>query len=110
MENSKKRIYDVRSFGAEGDGITKDTAAIQQAIDACHFAGGGRVLLRNGQFLSGGLYLKSNVLLEIDISAGLMASGGIADYGTDTPHNRYRNAKTVDRCFLVGRDAGEHGV
>ena len=34
MENSKKRIYDVRSFGAEGDGITKDTAAIQQAIDA----------------------------------------------------------------------------
>lgn len=103
-------IYDVRSFGAKGDGATKDTAAIQQAIDACHLAGGGTVVLKGGQFVSGGLYLKSNVLLEIDISAELRASGDIADYGTDTHHNRYRNEEALDRCFLYAEDAENIGI
>lgn len=56
----KSCIYDVRNFGAKGDGTTKDAAAIQQAIDACHLAGGGTVVLKGGQFISGGLYLKSS--------------------------------------------------
>lgn len=108
--NRKSCIYDVRSFGAEGNGSTKDTTAIQQAIDTCHLAGGGTVVLKCGQFVSGSLYLKSNVLLEIDISAVLMASGDIADYGEDTHHNRYRNEKALDRCFLYAEDADNIGI
>ena len=47
-------IYDVRSFGAKGDGVAKDTAAIQKALDAC--AGkGGRVILPRGTSLSGSI-------------------------------------------------------
>lgn len=42
------------------------------------------VILEKGQFVTGGLYLKPNVVLEIDISAVLMASGDRVDYGEDT--------------------------
>lgn len=38
-------FYDVKDFGAAGDGRTKDTAAIQSALDACGRAGGGCVRL-----------------------------------------------------------------
>lgn len=103
-------IFDVTDYGAKGDGVTKDTTAIQQAIDACNLAGGGKVLLKGGQFVSGGLYLKSNVFLEIDASAILRASGEIADYGENTHHNRYRNETALDRCFLFAEDAENIGI
>lgn len=105
-----KNYFNVTDYGAKGDGTTKDTAAIQQAIDACHLAGGGTVILEKGQFVSGGLYLKSNVVLEIDVSAVLMASGDIADYGEDTHHNRYRNEAALDRCFLYAENAENIGI
>ena len=97
--------YDVKDYGAVGDSLSKDTEAIQRAIDECHADGGGIVLLAGGIFLSGGLYLKSNVTLEIAASATLLASGDISDYGVDTHHNRYRNEEALDRCFLFAEDA-----
>ena len=51
--------FDVRDFGAKGDGETKDTAAIQRAIDAANEAGGGEVLLPKGVYLSGSVFLKT---------------------------------------------------
>ena len=45
--------YDVRAFGAKGDGVAKDTAAIQKAVDACNAAGGGTVEVPPGVYLSG---------------------------------------------------------
>ena len=75
-------VYRAKEFGAKADGVTKDTAAIQRAIDICAQNGGGRVLLEDGTFLSGTLYLKSYVYLEIAESALLKASPEIFDYGT----------------------------
>ena len=49
-------VYRAKEFGAKADGVTKDTAAIQRAIDICAQNGGGRVLLEDGTFLSGTLY------------------------------------------------------
>ncbi|WP_053162580.1 putative Ig domain-containing protein [Pseudomonas brassicacearum] len=67
-------IFNVQNFGAKGDGITDDTAAIQSAIDAAAAAGGGQVYMPTGTYIvSGGeepsdgcLMLKSNVYLYGD--------------------------------------------
>ena len=68
-------VYDVVTFGAKGDGITDDAAALQSAIDKCHADGGGRVLLPRGKtFISGPLRLRSNVELHIEASATLKAN------------------------------------
>lgn len=103
-------VYRAKEFGTKADGIAKDTAAIQRAIDSCAQNGGGRVLLEDGIFLSGTLYLKSHVYLEIAESALLKASPEIFDYGTDTHHNRYRNETELDRCFLFAQNAENFGL
>ena len=72
--------YDVREFGATGDGVAKDTAAVQKAIDAAHGAGGGTVRLGAGTYLTGSLFLKSNVDLFLDHGATLKGSADRADY------------------------------
>ncbi len=72
-------IFDVASYGAVGDGVTKNTAAIQAAIDAC--AGtGGSVYLHDGTFLTGTIQVKSGMTLFIDASAVLLGSSDLADY------------------------------
>lgn len=71
----------VRTFGAKGDGSTKDTVAIQKAIDACAARGNGSVVeLRNGTFVSGPLLLKSNITLRVDPGATLLGSPDHADF------------------------------
>ena len=97
-------IYDVKKQGAAGDGKTDDTAVIQKGIDTCFQNGGGSVILSDGIYVSGTLYLKSNVRLHITESAVLLASGEIEKYGTDTHYNRYRNEPDMDQCFLYAQD------
>jgi len=70
----------VRDFGATGDGVTKDTAAIQQAIDRCSVFGGGEVLVPPGNYLSGAIALRSNTLLRLDKEATISGSPDFADY------------------------------
>ena len=72
--------YSVTSFGAVGDGVTKDTAAIQRAVDAAAAAGGGRVVVPAGTFLSGTVYLKSRVELHLAAGARLLGSPDVRDY------------------------------
>lgn len=74
------QIYNVRDFGAAGDGKTLDTAAVQSAIDACHTARGGTVLVPGGDFLVGTLELKSNVTLHLAAQGRLLGSPNPADF------------------------------
>ena len=54
-------VFNVRDYGAKGDGAAKDTAAVQRAVDAASAAGGGEVLLPKGTYLCGSVFLKSGV-------------------------------------------------
>ena len=96
---------DIRSFGAVGDGKTLNTHAIQNAIDAAYSAGGGKVTVAQGSYLTGTIYLKSNVVLEIASGAVLLGSMHIADYATDTHKQMYRGEPHMDRCLIFARDA-----
>jgi hypothetical protein len=73
-------VFLVRSHGAKGDGITKDTAAIQKTVDECFRAGGGLVYLSPGTYLSGTIVLKSNVTFYLEAGATLLGSTDLADY------------------------------
>ena len=70
----------VRTYGAKGDGVTKDTAAIQSAIDICEKKGGGTVQLTAGTYVSAPIVLKSNITLQLDKGATLLGSPDHADY------------------------------
>ena len=54
-------VYNVRDFGAKGDGQTLDSPAINAAIEAAVRDGGGQVLLPAGTYLCGSIHLKSNI-------------------------------------------------
>ena len=71
---------DPRTYGAKGDGIRKDTVAIQTAIDACARQGGGTVSLAAGTYLSAPIVLKSNITLRLDKGATLLGSSNHEDY------------------------------
>ncbi len=77
-------VCNVHAYGAKADGATKDTAAIQSAIDACEQKGGGTVLLTAGTYISAPIVLKSNITLHLDKGATLLGSPDHADYPAKT--------------------------
>jgi hypothetical protein len=72
--------FNVRDFGAQGDGQTKDTAALQKALDACTAAGGGTVVVPPGIYLTGSIVLGAKTSLKLDARASLLGSPNLADY------------------------------
>ena len=79
-EDGPKISLNARDLGAVGDGKTKDTLALQQAIDRCAALGGGEVTVPAGDYATGALELRSNVLLRIEDGASLLGSGEMNDY------------------------------
>jgi polygalacturonase len=67
-------IYNVRSYGAIGDGKNLDSPAINKAIDAAVKAGGGTVWLSAGTYLSGSIHLQSNINLHINAGATILGA------------------------------------
>jgi hypothetical protein len=99
---------DVRDFGAVGDGRTKDTAALQYAIDTMHGRGGGIVHLPAGTWVSGTLHLRSALTIDLAPGAVLLASPDREDFA---PHEElpFRSDSNVDtmnfaRALLAGCD------
>jgi len=73
----ERSIFDVRAFGAKGDGKTIDTPAINRTIDAAAVAGGGTVHFPAGIYLSVSIHLKSNITLYLDQGATLLAANTV---------------------------------
>jgi polygalacturonase len=72
------QIVNVQKYGATGDGVTKDTTALQNAINAC--PAGGTVYVPAGTYYTGPLSLKSNMTLYLEKGATLLGSSDIVDY------------------------------
>lgn len=87
------RRIDIREFGAMGDGITINTSAIQQAIDACET--GDRVYIPEGVFVTGPIFLKSDMGLYLEEGALLQGSDRLEDY----PLYRYRYEGREQLCY-----------
>ena len=95
-------VFNVKSYGATGDGVTLDTQAIQKAIDACSENKGGAVWVPAGDFVIGTVRLKSNVTLSLDYGASLLGSTNMADYPTEGLRaSREGNSE----CLLYAEDA-----
>lgn len=77
------KVCDALAYGAKPDGVTKNTTAIQHAIDDCASAG-GTVKLSGGTFLSGPIVLKSNITLDLARDTTLLGSPDHADYPKKT--------------------------
>lgn len=73
-------VFNIRDFGAHADGETLCTVAIQSAIDKCSEAGGGKVIVPNGVYLTGAVHLKDNVHLHVSENATLLFSKNYNDY------------------------------
>ncbi len=78
--NRGAKTYNIRDFGAKGDGATLDTAAVQAAIDACNKDQGGTVLVPAGVFVIGTVEMKSNVTLRLAAEGKLMGSADGKQY------------------------------
>jgi polygalacturonase len=94
-------VFDVRQFGAAGDGRVKDTTAVASAIAACAKAGGGTVSFPPGAYLCGAIRLRDHVTLDLDSGAVILASTDPADY-PDVPA-AWDPKRTERSAFIYGR-------
>jgi polygalacturonase len=74
-------VFDVRNFGAKGDGHHKDTIAIRETFEACRKASGGMVIFPAlGQYLTGAFNVSSNTVVYIEKDAAILGSTDGKDY------------------------------
>ena len=119
--NAKAADFNILDYGAKSDTTQLSTSALQQAIDDCSQAGGGRVVVPAGQYKIGTVVLKSHVHLYLEQGATLYGSTNLDDYlpmksdfvslrthtttiqlcrqGESCRHQRPRNHRWQGACF-----------
>lgn len=100
-------MMNIKDCGAVGDGITLDTRAIQSAIDASAQAGGGTVFIPAGKFVTGAIFLRDNITLELESGAVLLGSEEPSDY--PMVHARWEGRTQETHAPLIGGD-GLHNI
>jgi polygalacturonase len=102
------KVFDVRQFGAKGDGKTLDTAAIQKALDECGNAGGGIVRFPAGTYLSKPIFLHSRTTFQLEAGAVLRATDERADFANPEKTNSFIafvNGKNLHDVVISGPGA-----
>jgi len=109
-------VFDVKTFGAKGDGQTQDRDAINKAIEAASAAGGGTVHFPAGTYLTGSIRLRSNITLELERGSVIEATTEASAYDTaelnpsdlyqDFGHSHWHNSliwgENLDHVAIVG--------
>lgn len=101
-QTAHAKVFSIKTYGAVGDGVAIETAAIQKTIDACHAAGGGIVRVPAGDFQIGTIRLRSEVTLSLEHGASLLGSTDVADYPTDDLDNPREGGP---HCLIYAKDA-----
>lgn len=95
--------FSVSDFGASGDGIHYDTNPIQSAIDTCAFSGGGHVLFpAGGDYLTGTLFLRSQVILYVERGARILGGTREEDYPNESSRWYVVLAENVSGVGITG--------
>lgn len=94
-----KKDFKITKFGAVADGKTDCTEAFRKAVEACSKAGGGRVVVPKGEFLTGAIHLKSNVNLHV-------SKGATVKFSTDEDkypivHTRWEGMELMNYSALI---------
>ncbi|MCS3433601.1 glycoside hydrolase family 28 protein [Klebsiella sp. BIGb0407] len=105
------KICDITEYGAEGHRlqIALNTEAIQKAIDDCAVAGGGTVLVPEGNYLTNPIFLKSNIQLKLEKNATLVASTEIDAYRAND-QTKYAEAENKWLPFISIADANNVAI
>jgi unsaturated rhamnogalacturonyl hydrolase len=98
--NFPDRDFSIRSFGAVDDGATDCSEAFRAAIGACHQAGGGRVVVPPGVFLTGAIHLRSNVNLHLQKGAVVRFSRDPKSY-LPVVHTRWEGVECMNYSPLI---------
>lgn len=99
--NRPGNVYDITAYGAVGDGVSDDAAAIQRAIDECSAAGGGTVLVPAGKtFLCGPFKLASYVNLHLEPNSVLLANPDESIYG----ESAFGDNRGEGMMWICGKD------
>lgn len=94
------RGFRVTSFGAVADGTTDNSAAFRTAIDSCSSTGGGRVVVPEGTYVVGRIYLKSNVNLVVSKGATLRFSDDPSAY-LPPVYTRWEGVEVMNYSALI---------
>ena len=96
----KNTLYDIKNFGAVGDGITDCTEAFKNAIVECNKNGGGKVLVPKGTYYTGAIHLLSNVNLHLDENAVLKFSTDSKKY-LPFVYSRWEGVECMNYSALI---------
>jgi polygalacturonase len=94
------QVFNILDFGAKDDGLTLNTSAIQAAIKKCKAAGGGTVWVPAGRFLTGTIFLDSDIELHLSPGATLLGSTAMKDY--DAVHRHLIYAENAHNVSITG--------
>ena len=84
-DSRQDKVFDIKDFGAVGDGVTECTEALNAAIDSCSRAGGGIVSVPAGKYLTNTIFLRDNVELRLEKDAVILGVDDPERYSSYVP-------------------------
>jgi len=102
--SGRNSVFNIINYGAINDGQTVNTKSIQRAIDDCAGKGGGTVYFPAGRYISGTIFLKSNVVLHLESGAVLEGSKILSDYPVTESKFRSFTDNYTNKSLIYGED------